>query len=191
MDYISYSLGEPFPEKRFISDRDGISVRITPQSFDIVMTLTNITSDERSAIVSEKFYASLFVFKQIPQIVFDFGVYKCNVTINIQKINSTTLNHWLESDEETIILYLLEEVTGKIMNIRFCPFPLMKELKYLLRLQIPLSKEAIDSRIHEGESLYSVQDMLNYSIFYGEIPESGINLGGYGSPEALEDEYLF
>ncbi len=191
MEYVSYSLGEPFPEKRFISDRDRISVRVTPQSFDIVMTLTNITSEERNAIVSEKFHASLFVFKQIPQIVFDFGVYKGNVTINIQKIHSINVKQWLGSDEDTITIYLLEEVTGKIINIRFCRFPLMKELKYLLRLQIPLSKEAIDSRIHEGESLYSVPDMLNYSIFYDEIPKSGINLGNDGSNGTQEDEYLF
>lgn len=64
-------------------------------------------------------------------------------------------------------------------------FPLMTELKYLLRLQLPLTKETIDSRAKEAEQLYSIQDMENYSIFYGELPESLIQI------ETHEEDYLF
>ncbi len=64
-------------------------------------------------------------------------------------------------------------------------FPLMTELKYLFRLQFSLTKETIDSRAKEAEQLYSVQEMENYSLFYGEVPESGIKI------ETTEEEYLF
>lgn len=64
-------------------------------------------------------------------------------------------------------------------------FPLMAELRYLLRLQFPLPMEAIDICAKEAEELYSIQDMENYSLFYGEIPESGIIIN------PVEEEYLF
>ena len=61
----------------------------------------------------------------------------------------------------------------------------MTELKYLLRLQLPLPKEVIDKRASESEQLYTVQDMENYSLFFGEVPESGIVI------DEPEEEYIF
>lgn len=188
MNIVSYSIGKPFPEERYISSDDCVMPRITPHSFDVVITLRNITDEERKAIAQDCFYVSIFVFKQIPFIIFDFGGYKCNIAINIQKIRQLPVELWMKDEEETIALYLLEECTGNIMNIRLCRFPLMVELKYLLKLQTKLSKETIDSRIVEGESLYSVQDMLNYSIFYGEVPECE---NGLKDADIEEEEYLF
>ena len=116
-------------------------------------------------------------------IVLDFGIYKCNVSINIQKICQVPINGWLNDEENSIVLYLLEEVTGKILGIRLSEFPLMTELKYLLRLQQELSKEEVDIRIFEGESINTIQEMLMYSIFYGEISESGIIFDESGEVE--------
>lgn len=188
MDLQSYTIGQPFPDKHYISPGDCVVSRITPHSFDIVMTLTNITPEEKKAIISDKFYVSLFIHKQIPHIVFDFGVYKCNVAINIQKIRQVPINDWLKDEEDSIILYLLEEETGKILGMRICKFPLMTELKYLSRLQKGLTKEVIDTRIFDGESMNTVQEMLTYSIFFGDVPESGIVLGG---TEEIEEDIIF
>ena len=94
IDITSYSLGRPFPDERYISSQDSVVARITPHSFDVIVTLDNLTFEERKAMVSDKFYVSIFVHKQIPHVVFDFGVYKCNVTINIQKINSVNQQDW-------------------------------------------------------------------------------------------------
>lgn len=185
IDITSYSLGRPFPEERYISSQDSVVARITPHSFDVIVTLDNLTFEERKAIVSDKFYVSIFVHKQIPHVVFDFGVYKCNVSINIQKINSVNQQDWAYDKENTVTLYLLEHCTGNIINFRMIKFPLMTELKYLFRLQFSLTKETIDSRAKEAEQLYSVQEMENYSLFYGEVPESGIKI------ETTEEEYLF
>lgn len=188
MDLPSYTLGQPFPEKRYIFPGDGVVPRITPHSFDIIMTLVEITPEEKKAIISDKFYVSLFIHQQIPHIVFDFGVYKCNVAINIQKIRQVPINDWLRDEENSIILYLLEEVTGKILGMRICEFPLMTELKYLLRLQKRLTKDVIDTRIFNGESINTVQEMREYSIFFGEVPESGIVLDG---DEEIEEDIIF
>jgi hypothetical protein len=178
MDYklTIYGLGEPFPDEKYISSNDSAIVRITPHSFDVVMTLTGLTESERKAIVCNKFNVSIFVHKQVPTIIFDFKEYKCECTINIQKIRSVSIDEWIADVEDTIVLYLLEEVTGKIINMRFIKFPLMKQLKYLLSLQFMLSRETIDSRYEEAEQLYSIPEMINYSIFYGEVPESGIKI---------------
>lgn len=187
MEIATYSIGKPFPEERYISSNDRVMPRITPQSFDIVITLKNITPEERKTIAYDGFHVSIFVFKQIPYIVFDFGGYKCNIAINIQKIRQIPVEQWINNDEETIVLYLLEECTGNIMDIRLCLFPLMAELKYLLKLQLNMTKESIDSRIAEGESIYSVQDMLDYSIFFGEVPTCKNEFENRGQ----EEEYLF
>lgn len=184
-EVTSYSIGRPFPDERYISSQERVVSRITPHSFDVIFTLDNLTFEERKAMVCDKFHVSIFVHKQIPHIVFDFGVYKCNVTINIQKIYSVNKQDWVYNEETTVTLYLLEPVSGNIVNFRMVDFPLMAELRYLLRLQFPLPMEAIDIRAKEAEELYSIQDMENYSLFYGEIPESGIIIN------PVEEEYLF
>lgn len=185
IDINSYSIGQPYPDQRYISSEDRVVTRITPHSFDVIVTLNNLTYNERNAMVCDKFHVSIFVHKQIPHIIFDFEVYKFNVSINIQKINSVNKQDWVYDEETTITLYLLEPVSGNIINFRMFNFPLMTELKYLLRFQFPLTKETIDSRAKEAEQLYSIQDMESYSIFYGEVPESGITI------EPTEEEYLF
>lgn len=185
IDVTSYSLGRPFPDERYISLQDSVVSRITPHSFDVIVTLDNLTFEERKAMVCGKFHVSIFVHKQIPHIVLDFGGYKCNVSINIQKINSVDKQDWVYDEETTVTLYLLEPVTGNIINFRMLNFPLMTELRYLLRLQLPLTKEAIDVRTKEAEQLYSIQEMENYSLFYDEVPESGIII------DTVEEEYLF
>lgn len=182
---ISFSIGRPFPDERYISPEDCVTPRITSHSFDVIITLDNLSFEERKAIVCDKFYVSIFVHKQIPHIVFDFGANKFNVSINIQKIHSVDKQDWVYDEETTVTVYLLEPGSGNIINFRFVDFPLMTELKYMLRLQLPLSKETIDARMKEAEQIYSVQGMENYSIFFGEVPESGIKL------IEPEEEYLF
>lgn len=185
IDITTYSLGEPFPDERYISSEDCVVPRITPHSFDVIVTLDNLTFEERKAMVCNKFYVSIFVHKQIPHIIFDFGIYKFNVSINIQKINSVSKQDWVYNEDTVVTLYLLEPVSGNIINLRMINFPLMTELKFLLRLQLPLAKETIDLRAKEAEQLYSVQEMENYSLFFGEVPESGIKI------DEQEEEYIF
>lgn len=182
---VTYSLGQSFPDERYISSEDNVVTRITPHSFDVIVTLNNLTYNERKAMVCDKFYVSIFVHKQIPHIVFDFGNYKFNVSINIQKINSVNKQDWVYDEETTITLYLLEPVSGNIINFRMLKFPLMTELKYLLRLQFVHSKDTIDARTKEAEQLYTIQEMENYSIFYGEVAASGIEIDDH------EEEYIF
>lgn len=173
----TYSLGKPFPEEQYISVEDRIIPRFTPASFDVIITLNNLTFEERKAIICEKFYVSIFVHKQIPFIVFDFGVFKQNISLNIKKVLSFDIQDWIYDNQNTVInFYLLEPVTGNIINFRLIDFPLMTGLKYLLRLQLALSKEEIDKRIHDGEDKYSIHEMLQYSIFFDEIPVSGIKI---------------
>jgi hypothetical protein len=176
LNVTSYCLGEPFPDEKYISSRDSVKVRITPHSFDVVVTLNGLTESERKAIVCDKFYVSIFVHKQIPALLFDFKKYTCECTINIQKILSISIDEWIADTEDTIVLYLLEAGTGNIINFRYIKYPLMRQLKHLLRLQFMLSDETIDSRYNEAEQLYTIQDMIRYSIFYGEVPESGIEI---------------
>ena len=46
MDTYSYTIGQPFPEKHYISDCDRAMTRITPHSFEIVITLTTRVRDK-------------------------------------------------------------------------------------------------------------------------------------------------
>jgi len=117
--------------------------------------------------------------------VFDFGANKFNVSINIQKIHSVDKQDWVYDQETSVTVYLLEPVSGNIINFRILEFPIMTELKYMLRLQLPIPKETIDARITEAEQMYSVKDMENYSIFFSEVPESGIKL------IEPEEEFIF
>lgn len=71
MNTATYSLGEPFPDERYISSEDCVAPHVTPHSFDVIVTLD---IEERKAIVCNRFCVSIFVHQQIPHIVFDFGI---------------------------------------------------------------------------------------------------------------------
>lgn len=185
IEAVTYSIGQAFPDERYISSGDCVTTRITPHSLDVVITLDNLTFEERKAIVCDRFYVSIFVHKQIPHIIFDFGANKFDVSLNIQKIHSVDKQDCVYDEETSVTVYLLEPGSGNIINFRILEFPLMTELKYMLRLQLPLPKETIDARIAEAEQMYSVKDMEKYSIFFGEVPESGIKL------IEPEENYLF
>lgn len=176
MGLVSYILGERFPDERFISSGDCIKPCMTDNSFDVILTLQDNTIEERKAIICDKFYVSIFVHKQIPHIIFDFKQFKFAIALNVQKITTVSAQNWIYNDESTVKIFLLEAGTGNLLNIRILDFPLMTELKYLLRLELPLSKDTIDMRIHEVEGIYSVQEMEDYSIFYDEVPASGIHI---------------
>lgn len=169
---ITYSLNKAFPDERYISSVDMVTARLTPNSFEVIITLSDSTSKERKAIACGEISVSLFVHKQIPHIILNYGVYACDFTINIQKLRQASIDQWILSEEETIQIFLLEENTGNILNMRFAKFPLMTELKYLTRLQMSLSKEEIDHRIAEATNLYTTKEMAEYAIFFGEIPST-------------------
>ena len=170
IEYVAYELNKPFPEEKYISSEDRVNARLSPDSFDVIITLREATAKERRAIACDEIHVSIFVHKQIPHILMDYGVYTCDYTINILKLRQMSIDDWLANDNKVIKIFLLEEDTGNILNMRLAEFPLMEELKYLLSLQTKLEKEEIDSRIADAEHYYTVKDMAEYSIFFGKIP---------------------
>lgn len=170
IEYVAYELNKPFPEEKYISSDDRVLARLSPDSFDVIITLREATSKERRAIACGEIHVSIFVHKQIPHILMDYGVYTCDYTINILKLRQMSIDDWLANDNKAIKIFLLEEDTGTILNMRLAEFPLMEELKYLLRLQTKLEKDEIDRRIADAENIYSVKEMAKYPIFFGMIP---------------------
>lgn len=187
IEKYSYSIGKPFPEEKYISNEERVVPRFTPASFDVILTLPGLTQDEKKALICDKFVTSLFVYKQVPFISFDFGIYTFSISLNIRKVLSFDAQDWIYNNDNSVIqLFLLESGTGNLINFRMIDFPLMTELKYFMRFQLPLNKEEIDSRIFQGEKIYSIKDMVKYAIFFGEVPESGIKL-----KEFIEDDLIF
>lgn len=170
VEYVAYEPNKRFPEEKYISSEDRVNARLSPDSFDVIITLREATSRERRAIACGEIYVSIFVHKQIPHILMDYGVYTCDYTINILKLCQMPISEWLINDSKVIKIFLLEEDTGNILNMRLADFPLMEELKYLLSLQTKLEKEEIDNRIADAEHYYTIKDMARYSIFFGKIP---------------------
>lgn len=169
---IIYQLNQPFPEERYISTEDRAVVRLTPDSFDIVITLTNSTSKERRTLACGEITVHLFVYEEIPHIILDYGIYCCDLSINIKKLKQAPVEDWISNKNTVINIFLLEEVSGKILNMRLAHFPLMSELKSLLTLQTKIESNEIDNRIAEAEKIYSIIDMVQSSIFVGNIPST-------------------
>jgi hypothetical protein len=170
IEYVSYSLNEPFPDEKYISSEDKVVARLSPGAFDVVITLCDSTSEERRTMACGQIVVGLFIYKQIPFVSFDYGVYSYNISLNILKLKQMDIDLWLNNSDNIINLFLLEECSGNILNMRIAEFPLMKELKRILSLQKNMSIEEIDYRIQEAESRYSVRDMLQQSAFYDIIP---------------------
>ena len=160
-EILVYEIGEKFPMEGYNSLGDHISVALNSSSFDVVISLTGLSEQEKKAIKDDEFEVYIAATKLVPFIILKFGdVFKTDMTINIKKMNPNILNIWFESNVDTVNIFLLEGNDATLQCIRPFKFEHMDILKSICKKQLKNTMEEIDSHINAVYQEYSIDEIM-------------------------------
>ncbi len=170
-------LGEKFPLKKYIQSGDFSTVMLTASGFDVIISLTDITEQEKYAIADEAFDIYILDTDFGPFMVFKFGeTFKCDLSINILKMKQEYLSDWLKNPEETIHIYVLESNNSIVKAVRFVPFAKMYDLKVSCMRQLSKDKANVDAFIQNVYARYSIPDLIRSAQYHFTVPATEISL---------------
>lgn len=174
---FSVTIGQTFPDDRYITSQDCIVPRINNYAFDIIVTLNNLTYSEYIAIAEEQFNLYIFFYSSIPHIVMHFANGNIfDFALNMYLVRSIPLSVWFESDENVIGIYILEPITGIVKSIRYFKFENMPIFRNLLTYQFDVPSEEVPNLIRIGEQMFSPQAMISKAQYSEVIPRIIANL---------------
>lgn len=166
-------LGEKLPWPEYQKTGDYSTVVLNEDSFDVIISLCNLSEQEEYAIADEAFTVYITETEYAPFLVFKFGdVFKCDLTINLKKMNPDVVEYWFKSTSNNVTLYLLEGTTAEVRAVRMVPFMEMSALKQTCMSQFNRSKEEIDSYIHQTYNTRSVGELMSSASIRFDVPES-------------------
>lgn len=165
-------LGEEFPNKEYIKPGDFTTAVLNESSFDVIISLTDITEQEERAIADEAFDIYIIDTESGPFMVFQFGKnLKFDFSLNILKMDQTKIPGWLQNPEETICIYVLEGSNSVVKAIRYVPFTKMYDLKVSCMRQMGKEKAEIDAFIQSVYARYSIPDLIRNASCHFTVPE--------------------
>lgn len=159
---IKYEVGKQFPHEKYLN-RGELTVSILNETFfDVLVCLHGITSDETKAFRKGKLTAGIFEYKSIPFIIFDLGDgFSFDVSIDITKISEEQQNMWLNSNSNTINMFLVDASNGELKAIRMISVNFADEIRDILEEQTGLPINEVQSRISMSLQLIDTNIMLN------------------------------
>lgn len=156
----SFVIGEPFPWTEYaIKNSETIRPVLNTEGFDIVISLANISEQEKSAFCNENATLSVKNITGIPFMVLNFDeVLKVDFSLNIMKINAEYRDLWLKMKDPnySIRVFLVEATTTNLIAMRICPFDDMNYIREICASQVSLKIEQIDSLIEMHQHIYDV-----------------------------------
>ena len=166
-----YIIDEKFPLEGYNHLGDHISVALDENSFDVVISLSNLSEQEKIAIAHNEFEIFVVATSFVPFIIIKFGnVFKADMTINIQKMDKDYHNIWFKSDIDTVKIFLLEGNDATLKCIRTFKFENMYFLKEICKKQLQLSKNQIDEYINYIYQNVSIEQMMQFAQVRFVVP---------------------
>ncbi len=166
----SFVIGEKFPWHEYAYIGDHTTPVLNQKSFDVIVSLCDVTWKEKKALTMIVPTISIFIHKTIPFIILNFDdVILVQFSINIKKLKPEAMDKWLDSDNNFVRCFLLEGNNGTLEASMYFNYNQMGVLKRLLTSQRSLTKGQIDDIIQEGESKYSIYEMIACATYTGEI----------------------
>ena len=162
-DVVSFTLGEPFPKGFQIVPGDYSRAMMSEESFDIVISLSDLTKEEKTAILNGVIHVALYFYGCVPFVVLNFGgIFKCDVSLNVMKMRSTWLRAgWCQSDSTTVRLFLLEGTSTVVRGIRFVEMQGMDMIREAGEEQLSYSVEEVDEVIQNAMATVSLERMID------------------------------
>lgn len=175
-------LGKKFPLKKYIRPGDFTSAILTASSFDVIISLTDVTEQEEHAIADEEFDIYIVDTDYGPFMVFKFGEnLKFDFSLNIHKMEQKSIPGWLQNPDETIHIYVLEGSNSVVKAIRYVPFVEMYNLKVSCMRQLSKGKASVDAFIQNVYARYSIPDLIRNAQYHFTVPASFLRMKRCGS----------
>ena len=170
-------LGERFPLTKYIQPGDFTSAFLTASSFDVIISLTDLTEEEEYAIADEEFDVYIVDTEFGPFVVFQFrNDLRFDFSLNIHKMDQAGIPAWLQNPDETVRIYVLEGNDSVVKAVRFVPFKRMYDLKVSCMRQLGKSKSEVDAFIHQVYAQYSIPDLIKNARYHFTVPPTETSL---------------
>jgi hypothetical protein len=161
-----FEVGKEFPLKSYKNFSDFGLIEVNSSLFDFIIGMVKPTSKEKMTIRREPLRYGCYYENYVPFLIIDFRFQNINfdATINIFKIDQNSVEEWLNTEANSVNLFLIDTATNIIEGIRLIGLDMnfVKELKDNLRKQLLLSnKEEVEKTIDDVYRKYSTQDLIN------------------------------
>lgn len=168
-----FALGKKFPMEGYNSLGDHINVALNETSFDVVISLTGLSSLEESAIGDQAFEVYVTATTFVPFIIIKFGnVFKADMTINLLKMKQKYQQNWLSSRNDTVRIFLLEGNDATLKCIRTFHFENIGYIKDVCKKQLTYSKSDIDEHILSLYQRYTIEQLMQAAQIKFTVSES-------------------
>ena len=145
---------------------DSCLPELTNGSFFVKINYANLSDAEIKAFTSEFIHISYFKAESNSPIifmVFDFnGAMVFEIAINLKKL-LIPLETWVNTNEETVTLYLFERTTGSISGVRTIKLRYLEAIKEELFRQERYTVKQIDDEIYSIRNKFSISDMIRFA----------------------------
>lgn len=161
-----FEIGKRFPVERYCVLGDHYHAVPTETSFDVVVSISDLTQDEITSFADLELTVDLFEFEDVPFIVLNFSdALKIEVSMNVLKIKAEYREYWLNEPNNTVHLYLLEGTDATLQALRTENMPIVEAVKTICANQLTKTIEEVDNVIRVVDSNVHINQMIENSHY--------------------------
>ncbi len=169
---IKYETGMPFPDKRYLV-KEAATIRFNEASFDVILSLNGIRSEELKAFKTGRLVYGLFVRSHLPFLLLDFDEFDMDCSFNIFLLESENAKNWLAQKGNLVNLFLVDRISGLLQAMRTISMAerLVNELKLQLADQIShySSADEVNKETEKIESQFTTGAMLKRTDHFTSV----------------------
>lgn len=172
-DVETYTLGKPFPKSKKAYPGDYSRAMLNEESFDVIISLSNLTDDEKTAILDGPIHVAVYFYGCVPFVVLNFGgIFKCDISLNLKKVKDS-LKHelWCKKLYNMVRIFLLEGTSTVLRGIRYFEMQGMDEIRDAGEEQLSYSLEEVDGFIQSAMTRVPQQTMIDQADVRFDVDE--------------------
>ena len=161
-----YAAGKPFPLHNYADGTDKILCALNEGFFDVLCYLTDPINKEVEMFRTGKLRYGVYRNEHVPFFLIDFigENWNCECSINIHKAQEDMVENWLNSDANTITIYLIDANSNILKSMRLIGIKqeVAEEIRDILEKQdeVYSSASEVNSKINSLMAMLSTQDMI-------------------------------
>jgi hypothetical protein len=165
---VKYVLEEPVTFIEPFNGMDVTRVDMNEDSFDIIIGMSKLTKEEINGFLG-KIELGLFVANNIPFIYVATSQITVDMSINIMKMKEAYIDDWLNGTSDVVKMIIVDSDDMKLKALRIIKLPFLKQIREILRLQLPYSHEMLDAFIADAMDKYTTRQMKDLAIIKCKI----------------------
>ena len=162
-NFVKYSVGKRFPLEQYLTGKEMNLSMITSNFFNVFISLKNITQRELFAFRESSLTVSLFEMESIPYIIFDFGGWRFDVSIDSHRISNLT--KWLTKKSNLVNMFLVDADSGilKAMRQIGLAIEMTENIRDICEKQIFIEANVVEKCHQKIYAEYSIIDMIKHA----------------------------